>query len=96
MDKFLLLMARGVTVTRHQSFKYSEKVSLFSSTGCRTIEWEKPGSKSSPTHNTAAREFRVRKKRKGLMKFWCTRRLFDICGFGMFGQNTICIMLYFG
>jgi hypothetical protein len=78
LDKFLLLLARGATVTRHQSFKYAERVTLFSTTGCRSIEWDKPGSQAS----LAPREVRVKRRHKGLRKFWCTRRLFDACAFG--------------
>lgn len=40
-DKFLLLLARGVEVMRHQSYCHSETVRLFSSNGCRTINWSK-------------------------------------------------------
>lgn len=42
MDKFLVLMAQGIHVRRHQSGKVPEMVRLFSSTGCQCICWEKP------------------------------------------------------
>lgn len=42
MDKFLVAMAGGIHIIRHQSHKVAEIVRLFSVTGCRTIQWEKP------------------------------------------------------
>ncbi len=42
MDRFLVALARGVHVRRHQSGKVAETVRLFSSTGCQIIEWAKP------------------------------------------------------
>jgi len=41
-DKFLVALAGGIQVRRHQSYKVSELVRLFSVNGCRTIEWERP------------------------------------------------------
>ena len=42
MDKLLVTLAGGIQVRRHQSYKVSELIRLFSVNGCRTIEWEKP------------------------------------------------------
>eukprot|EP01031_Cornospumella_fuschlensis_P037259 gene37259-45232_t len=42
MDRFLVHMARGVLVRRHQAYKVAEYVCLFSTTGCREICWEAP------------------------------------------------------
>lgn len=39
MDKFLIMMNRGIHVRRHQSHKVAETVRLFSTTGL--IVWEK-------------------------------------------------------
>jgi hypothetical protein len=41
-DKFLVALAGGIQVRRHQSYKVSELIRLYSVNGCRTIEWERP------------------------------------------------------
>lgn len=45
MDKFLVALTGGVHIRRHQTSKVPEVVRLYSVTGCRTIEWEKPKAK---------------------------------------------------
>ncbi len=42
LDKFLVLLTKGVLVRRHQRHKLSEMIKLSSSNGCRDIEWAKP------------------------------------------------------
>lgn len=42
IDQFLVLLAGGVHVRRHQNRKVSEMVRLFSTTGGKLIQWEKP------------------------------------------------------
>lgn len=42
MDRFLVHMARGILVRRHQAYKVAEYVCLYSTTGCREICWEVP------------------------------------------------------
>lgn len=41
-DKFLVALAGGIQIRRHQSYKVSEPIRLYSVNGCRTIEWERP------------------------------------------------------
>lgn len=41
MDKFLLTMAKGIVIRRHQRNKLAEPVRLFSTTGCKVIQWER-------------------------------------------------------
>lgn len=81
-DKFLVLLARGVKVTRHQSYKHAEPVTLFSTTGCRSIQWEKPGNNSHQQHHhfhPQQQPLRLKKHHKGCMKFWCTRKVYEMC-----------------
>lgn len=42
LERFLLTMAGGVHIRRHQKNKLSEVVRLFSVNGCKSILWEKP------------------------------------------------------
>ena len=42
MDQFLVLLAGGVHVRRHQNRKYCEIVRLFSTNGGKLIQWEQP------------------------------------------------------
>ena len=42
IDQFLVLLAGGVYVRRHQNRKFCEIVRLFSTTGGKLIQWEKP------------------------------------------------------
>lgn len=46
MDKFLVALARGVHVRRHQSGCVAELVRLYSDDGCQTISWQKPDPKA--------------------------------------------------
>jgi hypothetical protein len=41
MDRFLLTMAKGIEIRRHQKNKTAETVRLFSTTGCKMIQWER-------------------------------------------------------
>ncbi len=41
MDMFLLTMAKGIVIRRHQRNKLAEPVRLFSTTGCKVIQWER-------------------------------------------------------
>lgn len=46
MDRFLVALAGGTHLRRHQSGCVAEMVRLFSTTGCRTIQWERPSARS--------------------------------------------------
>ena len=41
MDKFLMTMTKGILIRRHQRQKVAQTVRLFSTTGCKIIQWEK-------------------------------------------------------
>jgi hypothetical protein len=44
-------MAKGILVRRHQRNKIAQSVRLFSTTGCKTVHWERPqsGEDGDPT-----------------------------------------------
>jgi hypothetical protein len=46
MDRFLVALAGGTHVRRHQNGCVAETVRLFSTTGCQTVQWDKPRAKS--------------------------------------------------
>lgn len=45
-DKFLVCLAGGIIVRKHQAYKSAEEIRLYSTTGCREICWEKPQERS--------------------------------------------------
>ena len=51
MNLFLLTLAKGVIVRRHQRFLLAEKVKLFSHNGCKLIQWETPKEKRKSDNN---------------------------------------------
>eukprot|EP01038_Epipyxis_sp_PR26KG_P004369 gene4369-6181_t len=42
MDKFLVMLTKGIHIRRHQSNHIAEIVCLYSIDGCRTIQWKRP------------------------------------------------------
>jgi hypothetical protein len=42
MDRFIVVMSRGLIVKRHQAGCIAEEVRIFSDDGCHSICWEPP------------------------------------------------------
>jgi hypothetical protein len=70
-DRFLVLLTQGIYIRRHQAYKQAETVRLFSTRGCRDIQWEKP-KKANSKNNSSSNDGKTKSNK-------VDRGVFDCC-----------------